>query len=78
MAAVTATGRTQASAVSRDTALEIAQLISDAEAWNCYARKMNQRALERGLVTAEQLARDRATSEAALARLRARLAVPTT
>ena len=58
---------------------ERARLIADAEAWNRYARRMNQKALERGLVTAEQLARDRQASEAALARLRARLApTPTT
>ena len=49
------------------------QMAADVRAWNIYARKMNQRALERGLVTAEQLAQDRATTEANLARLRARL-----
>ena len=53
------------------------QMAADAERWNIYARKVNQRALERGLVTAEQLGRDRQASEAALGRLRARL-VPTT
>ena len=54
------------------------QMAADVRAWNIYARRMNQKALERDLVTAEQLAQDRATTEANLARLRARLAVPTT
>ena len=55
---------------------ERARLIADAEAWNVYARRMNQKALERGLVTAEQLERDRQASEAALARLRAKVVQP--
>ena len=49
------------------------QMAADVEAWNRYARRMNQKALERGLVTAEQLQQDRQATQAALAQLKARL-----
>ena len=68
MAAVPATSRTH----------DLTRLLEDAERWNAYAAKMNAKALAAGIVTAEQLERDRATTEANLARLRARLALPTT
>ena len=69
MSAVTALGWTH----------DLARLLEDAERWNAYAAKMNAKALAAGIVTAEQLARDWQASEAALARLRARLApAPTT
>ena len=57
---------------------DLTRLIKDAERWNRYARRMNAKALAAGSVTAEQLERDRATTEANLARLRACLALPTT
>ena len=39
--------------------MSVHQLIADIEAWNCYAARMNAKALAAGLVTAEELARDR-------------------
>ena len=68
MATVTATSRTH----------DLARLLEDAERWNQWAARMNAKALAAGIVSAEQLARDRATTEANLARLRARLAPTTT
>ncbi len=55
--------------------LGISQRIADAEAWNAWAATINQRALERGLVTAEELVRNRRSSRLALERLRSRLEV---
>ena len=66
MGAVTATSRTH----------DLTRLLEDAERWNAYAAKMNAKALAAGIVTAEQLERDRQASQAALARLRARLVQP--
>ena len=56
---------------------DLTRLITDAEGWNRWAARMNAKALAAGIVTAEQLRRDRQATEANLARLRARLAVPT-
>ena len=53
---------------------DLTRLITDAEGWNRWAAWVNAKALARGIVTAEQLAQDRVTTEANLARLRARLA----
>ena len=55
---------------------DLARLLEDAERWNAYAAKMNAKALAAGIVTAEQLERDRQATEANLARLRARLVQP--
>ena len=63
MGAVTATSRTH----------DLTRLLEDAERWNAYAAKMNAKALAAGIVTAEQLERDRQASQAALARLTSRL-----
>ena len=52
------------------------QMVADAQAWNQWAAQVNARALAAGIVTAEQLERDRQASQAALARLRARLVQP--
>lgn len=63
MAAVPASGRTQ----------DLAQHIADAEAWNAYAARMNAKSVMAGLVTADEIARNRQTSQAALARLSLRM-----
>ena len=60
MAAAPATGRTP----------ELARLLADADAWNAYADRINAKALAAGLVTAEELERNRRASQAVLARLR--------
>ena len=48
MAAVPATGRT-------DRAQDLARHVTDADAWNAYAARMNAKALAAGLVTAAEL-----------------------
>ena len=53
---------------------ERAQLISDAAAWNRYARRSNERAIAAGLVTAEEVQIERMRAEGALTRLRGRIA----
>ena len=61
MAAAPATGRTP----------ELDRLLADADPWNAYADRINAKALAAGLVTADELARNRAACQAALARLTA-------
>ena len=68
MAVVPASGRT-------DRAQGLAQRIADAEAWNTYAARMNAKAVAAGLLTADEIARNRQASQAALASLRAQAAV---
>ena len=53
--------------------MSLHQMIADAEAWNQWAASVKQRALERGLVTKEQLERDRRISQRHLAQLRAKV-----
>ncbi len=53
---------------------ERARLITDAEAWNRYAARMNAKAIAAGLVSAEEVAQGRKAAEEALARLRGRIA----
>ena len=60
MSAAPATGRTP----------ELARLLDDAQAWNAYADRMNAKALAAGLVTADELERNRQAAQAALDRLR--------
>ena len=52
---------------------DLIQRIADAEAWQSYAARMNQRALDAGLITEVELAPARKAAEAALARLRGRI-----
>ena len=49
---------------------DLDRLLADAVAWNRYAERMNAKVLAAGLVTAEELARDRQACQAALTRLR--------
>ncbi len=69
MAVVPATGRT-------DRAQDLARRVADAEGWNAYAARMNAKALAAGLVTTDELARNRQASQAALAALTARAVRP--
>lgn len=48
---------------------ELAQLVSDAQAWNRWASRINAKALAAGLVTAETLEANRQASRGASARL---------
>ena len=52
-----------------DRAAAVARMLDDARRWNEWADRMNAKALAAGLVTAEQLERDRQSCEAAIARL---------
>ena len=56
---------------------ERAQRIDDAERWQAYARRMNDRAIAAGLVSPEEVAQGRARAQEALARLRATKNGPT-
>ena len=53
--------------------MSIHQMNADVEAWNCYAARINAKAITAGLVTAEEVARDRKQAQDALARLRGQL-----
>ena len=53
---------------------ERVQMIEDARRWNEWAARMNARAIAAGLVTAEEVAQGRIAAEAALTRLRTRIA----
>ena len=55
---------------------DLAQLLADAEAWNQWAAKMNEKAIAAGIVTREQVERDRQATQAALDRLRQAGRVP--
>ena len=55
---------------------ERAQLLEDARRWNEWAAKMNAKAIAAGIVTAEQVERDRQATQAALDRLRQAGRVP--
>lgn len=48
------------------------QFLDDIRAWNEYARRLNAKAIEQGVVSAETVRRDRERSEAARADLLAR------
>ncbi len=50
------------------------KLIADTAAWNHYAARMNAKAVAAGLVTVEELARNRRATEEALGQLRGRIA----
>ena len=52
-----------------DRAAAIARMLDDARRWNDWAERMNAKALAAGLVTAEELERNRQAAEAAIARL---------
>ena len=52
-----------------DRRRDLDRLVADAEAWNAYAARMNEKAIAAGLVTREQVERDRAASRASLDRL---------
>ena len=53
--------------------MTIHQLIADVEAWNCYAARMNAKALAAGLVSEEELVVNRTCSQYHLDRLLGRL-----
>ena len=46
----------------------LAQLIADGERWQAYARRMNDKVIQSGLVTEEEVAQGRKAAEAALTR----------
>ena len=52
-----------------DRRRDLDRLVADAEAWNAHAARMNEKAIAAGLVTREQVERDRQASQAALDRL---------
>ena len=69
MAAVPAPSRTQ-SGVNNVKSADLTQRIADAERWQAYARRMNDKAIQSGLATEEEVQIGRMRAEAALTRLR--------
>ena len=59
-----------------DRRRDLDRLVADAEAWNAYAARMNEKAIAAGLVTREQVEQDRQATQAALDRLRQAGRVP--